>query len=197
MVNYIITADFINEYINETYNEKDFYYWINDKSGYSCFIKRHEQCGYLCGYVEIPKDHYLSKVKYSNIELEYSFEVHGGITYSDAMFSDKWCIGFDCAGVEDMKPFESYERGIYRNVEYVTQECEKLALQLYEFNQKRKSYIPIGFLSNPIYEHYKNIQKLLELNIIQENEIEIKSIFENLLKIALKLSSSNDPTKEK
>jgi hypothetical protein len=119
---------------------------------YKCLIRRvrsvNVTAGHLCGYVIIPKNH-----QYYNTSIDYncfSLEVHGGITYSDFMDDIEiegekpFCIGFDCAHSGDLMPNYDTEltKGlyeamisagcVYRNVEYVKNECVKLAKQLKE-----------------------------------------------------------------
>lgn len=45
---------------------------------------------------------------------------------------DVWWFGFDCAHCDDFAPGANWSLGEahYRNVAYVTEECQKLALQL-------------------------------------------------------------------
>lgn len=79
-------------------------------------------------------------------------EVHGGLTFSAACASTEdesqhichvpqpgrphevWWFGFDCAHHRDLSPacakYGSWDRGTYRDVEYVIGECADLAWQL-------------------------------------------------------------------
>ena len=102
--------------------------------------------GFLNGYVRIPKDHVYYKKEYDDIECE----VHGGLTYCQAEL-DGWWIGFDCAHTfdivpsmellyahdEDMikirakYPFSSVWKRSYKNINFVIEECKKLAEQMH------------------------------------------------------------------
>lgn len=83
---------------------------------------------------------------------------HGGITYSDKGNNrighkiDKkiWWFGFDCAHSGDRSLFtkkyleitkefaSNHENDIYRNIDYVMEECKSLAKQLKEYDNKIK-----------------------------------------------------------
>lgn len=156
MANYIINTWFIpdkDQYINSSLdattkkiirNENDFYYWIDAHSGYSCFIKRIFRSGHLCGYVEIPKNNIFFGKSYNEIhEIDKNITVHGGLTFSEPLFSDAWCLGFDCHHSNDLAPFlDIYQEAeTYRTVEYVTQQCEQLAKGLHEGQEFMKTYI--------------------------------------------------------
>lgn len=101
-----------------------------------------------CGYVRIPEDHPWYGVHYNN--LEPCPDVHGGITFSEEIsFAEgppAWWIGFDCAHLGDARePWPEVttlaahrpisrllDNGVVRNLYYVMQECEKLAIQVAE-----------------------------------------------------------------
>jgi uncharacterized protein YbaR (Trm112 family) len=141
--------------------EKDAYGFQDEESGYKCYIYRHTGLGHLCGYVVIPQDHVLFGVDYlSKIFQEITndeIEVHGGVTYTGRIKSNykikempecfnvnDWLIGFDCNHFMDYSPFGfNGERTIieddheYRDVEYVTLECRKLAKQLKDIENKQ------------------------------------------------------------
>lgn len=134
--------------------------WLNEPDnlefeahGFPCHIKRHNHrpernpkdwLGHFCAYVGIPKSHPYYGKSYDDMELE----VHGGITYAkeDPEKEIHW-IGFDCAHFGDLIPgiFEHRQSGgflhdiaseygdageVYRDINYVKAECEKLAEQL-------------------------------------------------------------------
>jgi len=77
---------------------------------------------------------------------EIVFDVHGGITWSEnhepskSIEGDYWWYGFDCAHAGDLCPNYHYRtprayRGsddVYRDINYVKRETEKLAQQLAE-----------------------------------------------------------------
>ena len=56
--------------------------------------------GYLCGYVQIPKNHPWNYSEWDEIDCE----VHGGITYKDEEPGGFVWIGFDCAHSHDVVP---------------------------------------------------------------------------------------------
>lgn len=107
-----------------------------------------------CGYVGVPKGNLLYGITYSEqVEelpdlpdetpigdrgtipfycgggkksLDIYYDVHGSLTFSDWMSDDHtyWWMGFDCHHIDDT--MENC------NLEYVTAQCEKLALQIKE-----------------------------------------------------------------
>lgn len=68
------------------------------------------------------------------------FDVHGGITYSgcsdDYPVEAKglWWFGYDCAHYNDKTSYSS--SGIFRDADYCEKECESLAEQLKDVNNK-------------------------------------------------------------
>lgn len=134
-------------------NFKVFFY-----KDYKCMIRRIEDMGHLCGYVAIPKGHILYKKSYTEIEEEYDLIVHGGLTFSDFFgkpeidpnaYDNRWYIGFDCAHAGDLTPnmyvkFPQiyhecdliHREGIYKDMEYVTEECKSLVDQILEKCEK-------------------------------------------------------------
>lgn len=118
-------------------SEGNYKEWIYDtKNGlqFKCFIRRNMRMNNLCGYVEITKDNKLFGLNYLDIEIPLN--VHGGITWSD-LENDNWIFGFDCAHYNDMVFTENFiprGSGEYKDMDYVTKECEQLAEQLSEFS---------------------------------------------------------------
>jgi len=126
--------------------EPDKRQWMSD-TGLPCLIVRNHY-GALCGYVGVPKEHPWYGKDYEDvnelIEDEEDDYVHGGLTFSNICGEkichevepgeddDIWWLGFDCAHVFDRIPgmgreYESTGDCTYRDVAYVTAECEKLA----------------------------------------------------------------------
>lgn len=123
-------------------NEPDKLQWIDIETDLDCLIVRNDM-GALCGYVGVTEGHPLYGKDYNDTD----FSVHGGITYSNFCNghichvpepgrSDKvYWFGFDCCHAFDLLPSslaysnppDSY---IYRDIEYVKEECSKLAKQL-------------------------------------------------------------------
>jgi hypothetical protein len=134
----------MNKQLQEWENEPDFLEFIDEETNYKCFIFRHQFGGHLCAYVQIPKSNKLYKNKLEAIE-QLDFEVHGGVTFADDVFrvinapfdfdiDDSYGVGFDCAHATDIVPYHKAlvcsEIVEYRNIEYVANECKKLAKQL-------------------------------------------------------------------
>jgi hypothetical protein len=115
-------------------NEKS---WVDAATGLHCYIKRHPTFGHLCGYVGVPAGH----PAYNNPYDKLTLNVHGGVTHADGIESspmpDLWWIGFDCAHAFDYSPGMPQSFGVrpeaYRDMEYVTRECVRLAEQLKDY----------------------------------------------------------------
>lgn len=94
-----------------------------------------------CGYVEVPE--HLGKPGYDESPV-MELNVHGGVTYAGELpeMDGKYVVGYDCAHYGDLMkcPEElkgtsmehsfMYSEGIWRDVDYCTNECESLANQL-------------------------------------------------------------------
>lgn len=77
---------------------------------------------WFCGYVEVPEDHPLFGLEYSDPEFP-DFEVHGGITFTDFLHeTDTYCIGFDCNHYLDDPHIQ--------NADFTEIECLKLIEQV-------------------------------------------------------------------
>ncbi len=116
-----------------------------------------------CGYVGVNKGHPLYEINYNDIECDtyedYEIRVHGGLTFSNYIHNISvasidnpeliWWLGFDCPYPGDLIPgLTSTRRGnIYRNEDYVRNQCVDLAAQL-AFNRvgevKEHILVPIG-----------------------------------------------------
>ena len=131
--------------------EPDFLEFIDEDTGYRCFIQRHPELKHLCGYVELPKEHKLYGKTNVDNEFFLNLDVHGGVTYANAkrikrhekrpnLFIDEYAsfvVGFDCGHAGDLAPglvpsIKSFHEEVYRDIEYVTNECKNLAKQLKE-----------------------------------------------------------------
>lgn len=110
------------------------------------YVVQHNNLGYRCGYVRIPKQHpWFDKNNYEEIDVD----CHGGLTYSDYTKDKKalW-IGFDCghAGdlvderlLDDSDPErKNFARAMARlaagyetikDTEYVEKECKRICKQ--------------------------------------------------------------------
>lgn len=72
-----------------------------------------------------------------NATPEIVLDVHGGITYAKdhqpkESSDGGWWFGFDCAHLGDLSPLMGFDMGgdVYRDMEYVTNEANRLADQL-------------------------------------------------------------------
>lgn len=106
----------------------------------------HNEMGFRCGYVQVPKDH----PWYGKVFEEVDAEVHGGITFGEADKpcdaegeDDKWWVGFDCAHAFDAPDpdltrqtnvFDKFmiHGDVVRTQEYVEAECRSLCEQAKE-----------------------------------------------------------------
>jgi hypothetical protein len=151
-------------------SEPDKVQFIDTATGLPCLAKRNHY-GNWCGYVGVSAEHPLFGVAYNSCPHgcqewcehapDYTFEVHGGLTYSDACEKGPeatsichipapgepdhvWWFGFDCGHAYDLAPglqaeYRRYgipalcDRDIYRTLEYVRGECASLAAQLAAF----------------------------------------------------------------
>jgi hypothetical protein len=117
--------------------------------GFPCIINRVEELGHLCGYVGVPAGHPWHGKHYVDVPAD----VHGGLTYSDKCndaichvpnpgeSDDVWWLGFDCAHFGDLSPGlqKHFTRisGTYRDISFVTSECERLAAQALDVGEKQ------------------------------------------------------------
>lgn len=133
--------------INPWETEPDFLEFIDESTGYRCFIQRHPELKHLCGYVELPKEHKLyGKDNMDNEEIFNEIDVHGGVTYTGEIrfkqqdYTIDYVVGFDCAHAGDYSPYflpflgmnKRIANETYKDIEYVTNECKNLAKQLKE-----------------------------------------------------------------
>lgn len=136
MTSYIISEkDKLKEII---YKEGNFYEWIDKDTGYRCRIIRPFDRSHLCGYVKLPGNYTREWINYDEIPVE----VHGGVTFFGPLseIEDEIWVGFDCDHLHDLNPRDVlvYDFGsflpddVYRDKEYVKNECKELARQLKE-----------------------------------------------------------------
>jgi hypothetical protein len=116
----------LNELMEKEGNLKEFEY-----KGMRLTCRRHKGMGHWCGYVEVPTE--------AIIDI-YGIKVHGGVTFDDFCDDGKRRIGFDCAHCWDIAPFHtiSYSGGVYRDLEYVINECKSMADQIIEQIEKHE-----------------------------------------------------------
>lgn len=133
--------------INPWETEPNFLEFVDEGTGYRCFIQRHPEFKHLCGYVELPKEHKLYGKDYmDNEEIFNEIDVHGGVTYTGEIrfkqqdYTIDYVVGFDCAHAGDYSPYflpflgmnKRIANETYKDIEYVTNECKNLAKQLKE-----------------------------------------------------------------
>jgi hypothetical protein len=119
-------------------NEKKWTYTCKNGLEFNCHIRRSTRSGHLCGYVTLTTDNDFFGKNYDNIPVS----CHGGLTYASEEGSN-WVIGFDCAHYEDLQPFYTDQSiyagtGTYKNMEYVTDECESICEQIAEKSKSHK-----------------------------------------------------------
>lgn len=119
-------------------DEPDRIVWQDKTTGYWCCINRNVS-GALCGYVAIDNKHSCYGKTYSDVPVQ----VHWGLTFEGLNEktnfeatnkpTDLQWFGFDCSHCEDLCP--AYDRefrhsGVYRDVDFVRDQCTNLAKQL-------------------------------------------------------------------
>lgn len=153
--------------------EPDKVQWVDEDTGLDCLLHRNGG-GAWCGYVGVAEGHALFGIGYNQCTLaepcdevfcehrpESSFEVHGGLTYSDFCqhaadgselppgrgichipYTGRpdrvWWLGFDCAHFGDRSPaydFNGWDDW-YKDRRYATQEVTRLAQQLHAYPAK-------------------------------------------------------------
>ena len=122
--------------------EPDRVQWRDPETGRVCLIKRNT-FGAWCGYVGVEPGHPWHNKGY----MEVQADVHGSLTYADHCDEDPakgichiptrgeadnlFWLGFDCGHSFDLLPDArmNWGGGIYRDAEYVRDECRNLARQ--------------------------------------------------------------------
>lgn len=121
-----------------------------------CSQEEHYSLGHLCGYVKIPIGHPFINGYENNENPVHSLDIHGGITFGEYWKDGSYWIGFDCGHSGDYQPaLEHFNKTdpkmiefrknfpidtelleysifnpVYRNMDYVIQECKNLAAQV-------------------------------------------------------------------
>lgn len=131
--------------------------WVDEQTGLDCMIVRSSTWGALCGYVGIEREHPLFGLGYHEDAVD--LRVHGGITFADMCMeegpadavvchipqegrSDEiWWFGFDCGHAFDHSPIVEdtlphLPDKTYRNINYVIDEVQDLAQQIYEVHHE-------------------------------------------------------------
>lgn len=131
-------------------DEPDKVQWIDPATDLDCLTVRNRY-GVWCGYVGVPPDHPLHGIQYDDAP---HLSVHGDLTFSSLCHEGGrichvplpgrpdavWWFGFDCGHLYDYSPNMPELPGIsrdpdvrgetYRDLDYVRQECARLAGQL-------------------------------------------------------------------
>lgn len=137
-------------------SEPDKMQWPDEATGLPCLAVRNSRSGNWCGYVGVAPGHPLHGKDYDEADIE----VHGGLTFAGGCShgADEsvgichtpgrgepdtvWWLGFDCHHAWDFTPLDvkyANERGYpftirddehYRTLDYVRQECARLAAQV-------------------------------------------------------------------
>jgi hypothetical protein len=112
-----------------------------EHAGFPCMLYRSQVSGTLCGYVGVPQKHAVFRLSKEFVPAH----AHGGITWAGRIQEKPslWCVGFDTAhGFDRMPAIEATLIGIgfpprvpsemntYRNIDYVQDECIRLAEEL-------------------------------------------------------------------
>lgn len=127
--------------------EPDYLWWIESIGQYCC-VARRNIFGAWCGFVGIDAPHPYFQIRDSKLLL--SLEVHGGIAFTgwlpneDFHFSPavrRWWLGFDCMQDGDLLPaFKKVgsckNKLIYKNLRFVMDQVEYLALQLHYLDNR-------------------------------------------------------------
>jgi hypothetical protein len=130
--------NWLEQLINKEGNFKKWTYNCENGLEFECTIHRNTRSGHLCGYVSLTSDNDFFGKDYDDIPVR----CHGGLTYASEE-GDKWVIGFDCAHYEDLQPFYTDQSiyggtGTYKNMEFVTEECESICEQISEKSKAQK-----------------------------------------------------------
>ena len=121
------------ELINKEGDYKKWTHTTKNGLDFECTIKRMTRSGHLCGYVTLTPDNDYFGLEYDEIPVD----CHGGLTYASD-YENEWVIGFDCAHYGDFQPFYnetewySGRNTVYRDMEFVTRECESICEQISE-----------------------------------------------------------------
>lgn len=135
-------------------DEPDKVQWIDPETGLDCLIVRNPM-GALCGYVGVPPGHPWHGADYDDVDVD----VHGGLTFASSCHEDApkdmgvchvpapgrpadvWWLGFDCCHSDDVAPMyvdtyidmlttPGWPAPTYKDVSYVSAQCELLAEQV-------------------------------------------------------------------
>lgn len=126
-------------------DRKNWTYTTKNGLEFDCSIRRVSYSGHLCGYVTLTPDNDYFGMEYGDIPVD----CHGGLTYANSSNSSTWVIGFDCSHLGDLQPLSEYgwsAEGVYRDMEFVTMECESICEQIAEKSKAHKRFKKINEL---------------------------------------------------
>ena len=130
----------ILELVKSEGDNKQWVYTCKNGLEFECFVRRVKYSGHLCGYVTLTTDNDFFGLEYDDIPVD----CHGGLTYASNQGPD-WVIGFDCAHYGDCQPFYNEEwalysgrNAVYRDMEFVSRECESICEQISEKSKSHK-----------------------------------------------------------
>jgi len=129
--------------------------------GIRCVVRRVKDLGHLCGYVQLPEGHPWACLGY-----DVPAVVHGGVTYSEISehFGGGHWIGFDCAHSGDLSPGlgVSFQRGEYRDIEYVKGEVYSLAAQVQAVMLHAKRFGSVSEQAEAVLREWGADREILE-----------------------------------
>jgi hypothetical protein len=141
-------------------HEPDKVQWTDEATGLPCLIVRHPRFGHLCGYVGMPEGHPLHGTPYEEVHIAQvhgglTYSAHCVEEGSEPRIchtpapgepDNVWWLGFDASHCFDLspglramehalglepRPGPRYLPGeVYRDVQYIREECTYLARQL-------------------------------------------------------------------
>jgi len=182
---------------------------------FTCVILRHHEYGHLTGNVGVPFGHPLFKKYWCDIEhdaidnnlpfefphfgLDYSGPLHDCYLYEPIRHKEVWFFGFHCTHPEDRSPYlpteDHYPSLIYRTIDYVKSEIDKLIILINNYTQ--------WFMSKPRYKRTREfdmteldktteLEMLIDENAILKNKVEkheaimkeLPSFFQQVLSVS-------------
>jgi hypothetical protein len=135
-------------------DEPDYVSWVDKDTMYRCVLQRNV-VGAWQGRVGISADHPLFMIPYTNPIYQH-IDVHGDIMYTSFIAADdqyfsppqrSWWIGFDTMREDDYTPgYKPKQKNlklipeyaatiVYRDIAYVTDEIQFLAVQLFQYQK--------------------------------------------------------------
>lgn len=130
------------EWTNEP-NRKDWVY-----KGLHCHIYR-SAAGFLCGYVRVPASSQFYEKVYDCAPLK----AHGGLNYAGSAYwklpgnEPEWWLGFDCSKLQDYIPSRPAVGGVYRNMQYVQEQCEQLVEQILAYEAPEEKAVTFAVVA--------------------------------------------------